>query len=170
LHEDDLGKVNPQLFVHAMQKASEWAKIYVSSFAHQFDIDTSIVRPFHTYGPGLSFDDGRVFADFVANIVRNEDISMNSDGSAIRSFCYIKDATEGFLTVLLKGEKGDAYNIANPDGELSIRALAETLTGLFPEKGLKARFVENKDKNYIASTFQKADTKYRKSEKIRLAA
>jgi UDP-glucuronate decarboxylase len=166
IHEDDLGKVNPTAVRSCYSESKRMGENLCASFAHQFDIDTSIVRPFHTYGPGLSFDDGRVFADFVANIVRNEDISMNSDGSAIRSFCYIKDATEGFLTVLLKGEKGDAYNIANPDGELSIRALAETLTALFPEKGLKARFVENKDKNYIASTFKKLTPSIEKAKKL----
>lgn len=164
--EDDLGKVNPTAVRSCYAESKRMGENLCVSFAHQFDIDTSIVRPFHTYGPGLSFDDGRVFADFVANIVRNEDISMNSDGSAIRSFCYIKDATLGFLTVLLKGEKGEAYNIANPNGELSIRALAETLTGLFPEKGLKARFVENKDKNYIASTFKKLTPSIEKVKKL----
>ena len=29
------------------------------------------MRPFHTYGPGLNLDDGRVFADFVAEIENN---------------------------------------------------------------------------------------------------
>lgn len=164
--EDDLGKVNPTAVRSCYAESKRMGENLCVSFAHQFNINTSIVRPFHTYGPGLSFDDGRVFADFVANIVRNEDISMNSDGSAIRSFCYIKDATLGFLTVLLKGEKGEAYNIANPNGELSIRALAETLTDLFPEKGLKARFVENKDKNYIASTFKKLTPSIEKVKKL----
>ena len=33
-----------------------------------------IVRPFHTYGPGMKLDDGRVFADFVSDIVNNRNI------------------------------------------------------------------------------------------------
>jgi nucleoside-diphosphate-sugar epimerase len=107
------------------------------SWFHQYNIPTKIVRPFHTYGPGLSLDDGRVYADFVADIVNNRDIIMKSDGSARRAFCYLTDAVQGFLTILLKGENGQAYNLGNPQGEISILELAVKLVDLFPEKGLK---------------------------------
>ncbi len=73
------------------------------SWCHQYNIPIKIVRPFHTYGPGMRLDDGRVFADFVADIVNFRDIIMKSDGSAQRAFCYLADATVAFFTVLLKG-------------------------------------------------------------------
>jgi UDP-glucuronate decarboxylase len=106
------------------------------SYGHQFDIPIKIVRPFHTYGPGMKLDDGRVFADFVQNIVNNENIELKSDGNAIRPFCYITDATIAFFIVLLKGEVGQAYNVANPHQSISIKELASILVGLFPEKQL----------------------------------
>ena len=34
------------------------------SYGHQYNIPIKIVRPFHTYGPGMKLDDGRVFARF----------------------------------------------------------------------------------------------------------
>lgn len=102
----------------------------------QYGVPAYIVRPFHTYGPGMRLDDGRVFADFVADIVRDQDIVMRSDGSARRAFCYVADATEGFLTVLLRGDCAQPYNVGNEDAETSIAELADTLVGLFPEKGL----------------------------------
>jgi dTDP-glucose 4,6-dehydratase len=98
---------------------------------------TYIVRPFHTYGPGLQENDGRVFADFVFDIVRGQDIKMKSDGSARRAFCYVTDAIIGFFTVLLKGEIATPYNVANPAAELSVRNLADLLVSLFPEKCLR---------------------------------
>jgi nucleoside-diphosphate-sugar epimerase len=107
------------------------------AWAHQFGVPAKIVRPFHTYGPGMSLDDGRVFADFVANVVHNHDIVMKNDGSTSRPFCYLADATIGFFTVLLRGAPGQAYNIGNPDAEMSILELAETLVALFPEKNLR---------------------------------
>jgi nucleoside-diphosphate-sugar epimerase len=107
------------------------------SWWHQYGIPTKIVRPFHTYGPGLSLEDGRVYADFVADIVNNRDIIMKSDGSSRRAFCYLADAVQGFLTILLKGENGQAYNLGNPEGEISILDLAVKLVNLFPEKALK---------------------------------
>ena len=107
------------------------------SYHKQFGIPIKIVRPFHTYGPNMSLDDGRVFADFVSNIVNCQDIKMKSDGSAIRAFCYLADATIAFFTVLLKGENAQAYNVANPSCTISIYNLAKLLVGLFPERGLK---------------------------------
>ncbi|NDD11727.1 MAG: NAD-dependent epimerase/dehydratase family protein [Betaproteobacteria bacterium] len=114
--------------------------IQVRSCAQQHGLHASVVRPFHTYGPGMILNDGRVFADFVGDVVACRDIVLKSDGLAQRPFCYIADATEGFLTVLLKGESGHAYNVANPDTEISMRDLAHTVAGLFPERGVGVRF------------------------------
>ena len=106
------------------------------SYSHQYGIPVKIVRPFHTYGPGMALDDGRVFADFVADIVHNRNIVMKSAGQAIRSFCYLTDATIGFFSVLVNGENASAYNVANPRESISIIDLAQIMADLFPERGL----------------------------------
>lgn len=107
------------------------------SWLHQFNIPVKIVRPFHTYGPGMDLDDGRVFADFVADIVNRRNIKLNSDGFARRSFCYLADATAGFFTVLFYGECGEAYNIGNQDAEISIGELANKLVALYSNIDIK---------------------------------
>ncbi|WP_029849879.1 NAD-dependent epimerase/dehydratase family protein, partial [Vibrio parahaemolyticus] len=53
-----------------------------------------------------------------------------SDGSALRSFCYVTDAVSAMLLVLLKGEVNTAYNIANETEEVSILQLANLLSDL----------------------------------------
>jgi len=85
----------------------------------------------------MSLTDGRVFADFVADIVARRDIVLKSDGLAIRPFCYLADATIAFFTILLLGETGQAYNVGNPDAEISVGDLAELLVGLYPQRDLK---------------------------------
>ncbi len=123
-----------------------------AAYAHQYGVPFKVVRPFHTYGPGMRLDDGRVFADFVANIVRDEDIVLKSDGRARRAFCYIADSTLGFFTVLLKGEMSGIYNIGNDAEEVSILELASLLVGLFPEKKLKViRDVPETREGYMRS-------------------
>ena len=107
------------------------------SFARQFGVPFRIVRPFHTYGPGMALDDGRVFADFVRDVVRHKNLIIHSDGKAVRAFCYLSDAVTGFFTVLLKGKQATAYNVGNSAGVISIGELADMLIGLFPEYGLK---------------------------------
>ncbi len=136
LDENRPGEVDPATVRACYAESKRMGETMCVAWQHQHGIPTFIVRPFHTYGPGLLPDDGRVFADFAFNVVRGENIVMTSDGSARRAYCYASDAIAGLLTVLLLGEPGRPYNLGNPAGELSVRELAELLVGLFPEKKL----------------------------------
>lgn len=135
--ESDYGYVDPANVRSCYAESKRMGETICVSWFHQYGIPTKIVRPFHTYGPGMALDDGRVYADFVADIVLGRDIVMKSDGTATRAFCYLADAVQGFFTVMFKGENGQAYNVGNPQYEVSILDLATQLVNLFPEKGLK---------------------------------
>lgn len=140
ISEKTYGYIDPMNVRACYAESKRLGETMCVAWAHQHNLHTCVVRPFHTYGPGLALDDGRVFADFVSDVVAKRDIILKSDGLAMRPFCYIADATIGFLTVLLIGGKAEAYNIANPDSEISIRDLATIVAGLFPERGIKTRF------------------------------
>jgi UDP-glucuronate decarboxylase len=135
--ENDYGYVDPTNVRSCYAESKKMGENMCVSWFHQYGVPTKIVRPFHTYGPGMSLNDGRVYADFIADILNNRDLLIKSDGSAIRAFCYLADAVQGFLTVLLKGESGQAYNVGNDHGEASILDLANRLVSLYPEKRLK---------------------------------
>lgn len=140
LKETDFGYLDPVDVRSCYGESKRIGETMCASWAKQYGLHTTIVRPFHTYGPGMALDDGRVFADFVADILNNRDIRLKSDGSAMRLFCYLADATLGFFTVMLKGQTGAAYNVGNPDAEISIADLAQTLVDLFPERKLSVVF------------------------------
>jgi UDP-glucuronate decarboxylase len=137
LDEQAYGEVDPASVRACYAESKRMGETMCVAWQHQYGVPAYIVRPFHTYGPGLQPDDGRVFSDFVFSVVRGENITMNSDGSARRAYCYASDAIAGFFTVLLKGRPALPYNIANPAGELSVRELGELLVALFPEKHLQ---------------------------------
>lgn len=121
------------------------------SYAQQYGLHVNMIRLAHTYGPGCSLDDGRVFADFVKNIITGEDIVVNSDGSAKRCFMYVTDMIKGMFYVLLRANSSESFNVSSIQ-EISIRELANMLCSLYPEKNIKARFSENKDnKLYMKS-------------------
>lgn len=156
LAETDYGTVDPATVRACYAESKRAGEATCVAFHHQHGIPTWIARPFHTFGPGLTPEDGRVFADFAFNVLRNENIVMNSDGSARRAFCYASDAVAGFFTVLLKGQSATPYNVANPAGELSVMELAELMVGLFPEKGLRVeRRAPPSQASYLASTFSR---------------
>ena len=107
------------------------------AYAREYGVNTRIVRISHTYGPGIDIDDGRVFSDFVKNIINGEDLVIKGDGSAVRPFCYISDAICAFFIVIFRGKNGKAYNMANPDETYSISELAMKLVKKgFPERNL----------------------------------
>jgi nucleoside-diphosphate-sugar epimerase len=134
--EQDYGWLDPADVRSCYGESKRMGETMCVAWAQQYGVPAKIVRPFHTYGPGMRLDDGRVFADFVADIVQGRDIVLKSDGSAIRAFCYLADATRGFFAVLLNGATGQAYNIGSPE-EISILELARLLVDSFPEKGLR---------------------------------
>jgi nucleoside-diphosphate-sugar epimerase len=150
--EDSYGYLDPTKIRSCYGESKRMGENLCISYGHQYDISTKIIRISHTYGPGMKLDDGRVFADFVKNVVHNENIEIKSDGNAVRPFCYISDAVAAFFTVLLKGDRSNTYNVANPDQSISINGLAKVLVSLFPEKGLGINYAQRKiDDHYLES-------------------
>jgi UDP-glucuronate decarboxylase len=149
--EHDGGFLDPTDVRSCYGESKRMGETMCVAWAHQYGIPTRIVRPFHTYGPGMRLDDGRVFADFVRDIIKGGPIVLQSDGSTRRSFCYLADATIGFFTVLFKGEDGTAYNIANPNSECSIADLADRLAIEFQSERIGVQRHVRTDQNYLVS-------------------
>lgn len=134
-----LGQVNPLVPRNGYAEGKKAAENMCSSFKEEYGLNTKIVRLAHTYGPGMSIYDGRVQADFLNNIIHNQDIVLKSDGSSIRSYTYISDAIKGMFLILLNSNDL-VYNIADENSKTSIRELAEILVNIDPSKNLKLVF------------------------------
>ena len=125
--EDYSGYVNctsPRSCYPSSKRAAETLCV---SYAQEYGADVVIARPSHTYGPYFTESDNRVYAQFIRNILRGEDIVMKSTGSQFRSWCYVVDCASALLHILLKGEKGQAYNIADESSNITIKELAEMI-------------------------------------------
>jgi nucleoside-diphosphate-sugar epimerase len=149
--EDDYGYLNPLDVRSCYGESKRMAENMCKCYSYQYGVPVKIARPDHTYGPSMNLKtDGRVFAEFVSNVVDNKDIVIKSDGTAIRTFNYISDATEGFFRVLLYGDSGECYNVSNRKGRTSISNLAKILVSLYPEKQLKVVYRDrNKKDTYM---------------------
>ena len=149
--EEDYGYTNILNHRACYSESKRAAETLAVCYCHQYSVPCVIVRPFHTYGPGMVLDDGRVFADFIRDIVASRNLTLRSDGKAIRAFCYISDAVRGFFTVLLSGKNSTAYNVGNPAGAISIQELANLMIGLDAEKGLSVDRVGKPQQGYLPS-------------------
>jgi UDP-glucuronate decarboxylase len=149
--ENDFYYLDPMDVRSCYAEGKRCGETMCASYGYEFGVPVKIGRLAHSYGPGLDFEDGRVFADFVGNIVRRENIILKSNGSAKRSFTYLSDVTTALLDVLLKGTNGESYNIANETAYISILELAELLVKLFPERGLTVQLVKPVSGVYLKS-------------------
>ncbi len=134
--EDDYGRVDTLDPRSCYSEGKRAAETICTCYSSEYGIKVLTPRFAHIYGPGLALNDGRVQADFAANVIHGEDIVMNSDGSSVRAYTYVADACAGVFYALLKGDE-IAYNVADNNSIISIRELAEAFVSTRPEKGLK---------------------------------
>lgn len=132
--EDYSGYVNPLNLRSCYTSAKRATETLCISYAHQYGIDVRIARPCHTYGPHFTESDTRVYAQFIRNVLRGEDIVMKSTGEQFRSWCYVVDCANGIMHVLLKGATGNAYNIADESSNVTIKELAEMIAEIGGKK------------------------------------
>lgn len=127
LTEDVYGEVDVLSVRSAYPLGKRAAENLCVAYASQYGTDVSIVRPGHIYGPTAQPSDNRVSSAFAYQAAYGKDIVMKSEGTQLRSYCYCLDCAAAVLTVLLKGEKGQAYNISNRKSIITIRKMAELL-------------------------------------------
>ena len=94
------------------------------AYIKQKGLDCVIARLTRTYGPTILPTDTKAISKFFNNALAGEDIVLKSEGRQYYSYQYVADSVSGLLTVLLKGECGEAYNIADESGDITLRDLA----------------------------------------------
>jgi UDP-glucuronate decarboxylase len=108
-------------------ESKRYGETLAVNFARVFELPIKIVRPFNNYGPGLNINDRRVVSDFARDILLGRDIVMHSDGLPTRTFCYAADAVTGYYKILVRGHRGEPYNIGADGPEVSIADLAQRM-------------------------------------------
>ena len=139
LLEETQGYVDIDSYKNCYAMGKRASETLAASYAKQYDMNVKIVRPSYIFG-AASLRDDRVWAQFIANVVKRENILLKSNGAVYRSFCYVTDTAAGLLTILLKGEPNKAYDIASEIGNVSIRDFAKKAVETFPERNLTLAF------------------------------
>lgn len=94
------------------------------AFIAQKNLDVVIPRLTRSYGPTLLMSDTKALSQFIKKGIAHEDIVLKSAGTQYYSYIYAVDAVAGLLTVLLCGEKGEAYNISDEASDIMLKDLA----------------------------------------------
>lgn len=128
--EQSFGKIDPMAARSCYPESKRAAETLCASYARQYDVDALAARLTYTYGATITEKNSRADAQFLRRALSGEDIVMKSAGSQVRSYCYAPDAVAALITLMMKGERGRAYNIADPGCAVSIRTYAQTLADL----------------------------------------
>lgn len=104
------------------------------AYIKQKELDCVIARLTRTFGPTILPTDTKAISQFFNNALLGEDIILKSAGSQFYSYQYVSDSVAGLLTILLKGQSGEAYNVADKSGDITLRDLAETIASIAKRK------------------------------------
>lgn len=127
--------------------ASRWSYATAKLLAERYmaglaNLNWTVVRPFNFVGPFMDFMPGidgegipRVLANFSSALVRGEPVKLVNGGVAKRTFTSVHDAVD-FIFCLWGAPDaacGQAFNVGNPDNEISIAELARLMTEIYAE-------------------------------------
>ena len=126
-NEEDSGFINTLDARSCYPSSKRAAETMCASYFKQYNVEYCVARPGHIYGPTYNEKDNRALCQFMNNVLNNEDIVMKSEGSQVRSYCYVSDCVMALLYILILGESGNAYNISNKNSNISIRDMAECI-------------------------------------------
>jgi dTDP-glucose 4,6-dehydratase/UDP-glucose 4-epimerase len=117
---------NPRWSYAASKIAGE---LVVTHTARRHGFEYAILRYHNVYGPAMGWD--HVIPEFISRLVRDEEFTVQGDGSQRRAFCYVDDAvtpTRAALTV--DAAANGIFNVGNPAEEHSINDLIALLEGV----------------------------------------
>ncbi len=97
------------------------------AYIRQYGMDIVIARFTRSYGPTMLMSDTKALSQFIKKALDDADIVLKSAGTQYYSYAYMADSVSGLLTILLCGENGEAYNIADEQSDIRLKDLAGTI-------------------------------------------
>ena len=112
---------------YAATKAA--AEMIAQSYYHSFKLPLIITRGNNVYGPNQYPE--KLIPRFIKLLQTGKKLTVQGNGSNIRSFVHVADVCRAFDTILSKGEVGEIYNIGGDDSsEYSVLAISKILIKL----------------------------------------
>lgn len=128
------------------------AKIACETLCHsyysQHRVPAVVLRMTQTFGPGVRYDDRRVFAEFMRCAIEKRDIELKTAGLTERPYLYTADAVSAIIIAMTKGTSGDVYSVANPETYCSIKEMAELVATEVTGGEISVRIAEEDGHKY----------------------
>ena len=128
------GHVNPIGLRSCYDEGKRCAETLFFDYHRQHNLRIKVARIFNTYGPRMHPNDGRVVSNFIVQALKGSPITIYGDGSQTRSFCYVDDMVDAFVSLMATPDDFvGPVNLGNPV-EFTIRTLAENIVAITNSK------------------------------------
>jgi nucleoside-diphosphate-sugar epimerase len=131
----------------ALPEGKRVSEFYCSYYASKYNLNITIARFFSFIGFYLPLDIHYAIGNFIKDAKENNKITINSNGTALRSYMYMSDLLIWLFTILTNGKSGEAYNVGSNEA-ISIKELANLVVNSF-ENDIK---VEIKNQNPLKTS------------------
>src|SRR5687768_6130571 len=98
--EEYRGSANPIGPRACYDEGKRCAETLFFDYHRQHRVRIKVARIFNTYGPRMHPQDGRVVSNFIMQALLGKNITIYGDGSQTRSFCYVDDLIDAFLSLM----------------------------------------------------------------------
>lgn len=145
-----MGPIAAQRWTYACAKQLLERLVY--AYHKEQGMPFAILRPFNFFGPRMDYIPGiegdgkpRVLASFLGALLNGTPIMLVDGGTAKRTITSIHDAIDAMVAIIAKPERSlnHFYNIGNPDNELSMRELAETMRKVYADLAGDDRYLSH---------------------------
>lgn len=125
--EDYCGYINCNTLRAGYPESKRCGEALCQAYIAQRGLDVVIPRLTRSYGPTMIMNDTKAISQFIKKGIAGEDIVLKSKGTQYYSYTYVSDAVSGLLYVILKGETGETYNIADERSDIMLKDLAAAI-------------------------------------------
>ena len=123
--EDYTGKLNLATSRACYTESKRLSEALCQSYIAERGAQVKIVRLSRVFGPTMLMSDSKASSQFIQKALAGENIVLKSKGEQLFSYTYVADAVGAMLHVLLHGEEGVAYNIANEACNVRLKDFAQ---------------------------------------------
>lgn len=128
--ENYCGYINSNTMRAGYPESKRCGEALCQAYRAQKGLDVVIPRMTRSYGPTMMMSDTKAISQFIKKGVAGEDIVLKSTGTQFYSYQYVADSVSGLLYILLFGENGEAYNIAETSSDIMLKDLAAIIAGI----------------------------------------
>lgn len=155
--EHEIGAMSPLELRNSYPLSKMISESMCCAYSKEYGVPAMICRLTQTFGPGVKYDDNRIFAYFARCVKEKKNIVLKTKGETERAYLYTMDAVTAILTIMLNGTPGCAYNAADESTYCSILEMAECVAA---SNGIKVEYdiQDEKINGFLQTLYMNLDT------------